>query len=378
MHPRIITILFLLFVILTACVPSQEIERLGIINTYGVDIAEDNQEQIEVTAIMLQFNDQTNRITETISGTGNTIRGAHHNAASETSFKLSPGQIRLVLYGKETAEKGIKPYLGSMFRDARVSDMMYSAVSNTTAKEVLTVGQDATTIDLAQYLQELIEKRIMDDSIPDISAHYLTHAIGDVGQDPLLPLFDIIDSKPVLAGMAVFQDEKYVGEISMEDAFLINLFQKKIQDKPLELSISKSPFANYIQKQQDDREQLHIDILVVDGKSKTEIVNANELHFQTDVDLEISLYEVSELLRVKNDQVANLFEQEIEKEVKRQYEELLANMQEVNADPFGFGNIYRIHTTDGKLTKKAWDEKFPDATVDFNVNVSLENYGSVK
>ncbi len=46
--------------------------------------------------------------------------------------------------------------------------------------------------------------------------------------------------------MALFQNDEYVGKISMEDAFLVNLFQNKVHDRQIHLSISREPFLKYL------------------------------------------------------------------------------------------------------------------------------------
>lgn len=363
--------------LLTACVPTKIIEQVAIINTYGVDITEEGQ--IEMTIIAFRFDDEAKNIATTLTGTGNTIRGADQDASNTTSFETKPGQIRLVVYGKEIAGNGIFPYVNVLSRDARVSSMMYTAISTGPAKEILTSGQESTPTNIGQYLQELIEKEIEQNTIPNVSFFHFTHALEETGQDPILPLLGIRDNKAALIGMAVMNNGKYIGEISLEDAFLVNLFQKNITDKSLELSISKEPFSDYIEEQlQSDDEQLHIDILITDGRTRTKMTDVGGLEFQTEVNLKVNLYETSEPMRIRDEKAANLLEKEMEKELTNQYEQLLANLQETGSDPFGFGNIYRTQKESGKLTEQEWDEKFPEVTVDFKVNVNLINYGSVR
>ncbi|WP_100011355.1 Ger(x)C family spore germination protein [Lentibacillus sediminis] len=363
--------------VLTACVPTKIIEKVAIINSYGIDAAEEGQ--IEKTIIAFRFDDEAQNIATTLSGTANTVRGAEEDAANKTSFTLKPGQIRLVVYGKEIAENGISPYINVLVRDARVSSMMYTAISTGTAKEVLTAGQENTPANIGQYLQDLIEKEIKQNTIPDVSFFHFTHALEDTGQDPILPLLGIRDNKAALIGMAVMDNGKYAGEISLKDAFLVNLFQKNIRDKPLEVSISKEPFSDYIEGQlQTDDEQLHISTLITDGRTRTKMTDVGGLEFQTEVNLKVNLYETSEPMRIRDEKAARLLEKEMEKKITKQYEQLLASLKETGSDPFGLGNIYRIKKESGKLTEQEWDEKFPEVTVDFKVNVQLVNYGSVR
>ncbi|WP_449354130.1 Ger(x)C family spore germination protein [Virgibacillus natechei] len=370
--------LLLTLILLTGCVPTKEIETLAIINAYGVDIAEDNPEQLDVTSIVLQFSDQADSITQTLSGTGSTIREAFQSTGSKTSFYPHPGQIRLVLYGKETAQNGILPYLNTLVRDSRVSEMLYPAVSNTTAKELLTTRQESTGIDIAQHLQGIIEKEIKENSIPDVSFYHFNRVHQSSGEDPMLPLIGIKENKPELIGMALLRDTKYVGDISLDDAFLVNLFRNKIHDKPFNLPLPKEPFSQYIEDTQDEEEILNIDLLITDGRSNTKLTDVDQPRFQTNIILEANLLETSEEMVIKNEHVFNLLEKEIEKEIKSQYEELLINLQEVNSDPFGLGKLYRVHKENGTLTPEEWHEKFPDAVVDFNVDVELNNYGTVQ
>ncbi|WP_217833350.1 Ger(x)C family spore germination protein, partial [Picosynechococcus sp. PCC 7002] len=94
-------------------------------------------------------------VTESNSGIGTTIRDAYLDAERNSSLNFLPGQIRLVVYGKDTAEIGIAPFFTLLVRDTRMPDMMFSAVSTTTAKQLLLEAGQLIDIDIGRYLQEL-------------------------------------------------------------------------------------------------------------------------------------------------------------------------------------------------------------------------------
>ncbi|GAB3060854.1 Ger(x)C family spore germination protein [Virgibacillus ainsalahensis] len=380
MRNKKITSILISVVLLSACVKSTPLDNLGILNTRGIDISEENEKQMDTTLIVYQFDEQSENVTKNIFGTGNTVKSAREDANRKSSNKLSPGQIRLELYSKEAAQKGIATYISPLVRDARVSDTMLLAVSNTTAKEVLTKGQGDTMYNVGRYLHDLIEQEYMEDSIPSVALHHFTHIIGDIGHDPVLPVISLINDTPTLTAFAVFQSDKYVGEISLDEAFLVNLFQKRVSNSPVEVSITRKPFEKFFvnpdqNKMNDEDFQVQMG---VSGKSKTKIKSTEQLTYETNVDLEINIQEFSELMSVENEQVANLLEKEIAKAFEKQYESLLEKLQEINSDPFGLGNIYRINKEDGTLTEKEWREKFPEVTVDFNVNVKIMQYGTIQ
>ncbi len=93
---KILIYLMLLNFMLVSCIPAEEIESLGIITARGHDIVEDNQ--LENTLIIFQFDVQSNSITKTVTGKGKTLQGAMNNANHESLHPLSPGKIEIELY----------------------------------------------------------------------------------------------------------------------------------------------------------------------------------------------------------------------------------------------------------------------------------------
>ncbi|WP_165769101.1 Ger(x)C family spore germination protein [Virgibacillus profundi] len=376
----LINLIIISFILFTGCVQSKELETLGILNTRGVDLSKENNGQIETTLLIYQFDAQNKNISKLLSGTGNTLKDAREDANNKTTFLLTPGQIRLELYGKEIAQKGILRYLAALARDSRASDTMLLAISDTTAKDVLMKGQSQTEINVGQFLHGVIDTEYNEDSLLRIDLQTFSHMFADIGHDPILPIISLENDLPKLSAMAVFQDDKYVDKISLDDGFLLNLFQNRVSSAPVELTIPREPFKKYEQYKEiskNKEEELHIRVLLK-GKSKTKMTNVQEQHFKTDIDLDIEIQEFSQLLNIENGHVADLLKKEIAKEIEQQYDTLLNKLQEINADPFGFGNIYRSNKKDGKLTKKEWREKFPEIKVDFNVKVRLLNYGTTQ
>lgn len=379
---KFLFILILSLILLTGCLQSKIIEEHAIINSYGIDVLEDKN-QIEATTISYVFNSQNEQknVTESNSGIGTTIRDAYLDAERNSSLNFLPGQIRLVVYGKDTAEIGIAPFFTLLVRDTQMPNMMFSAVSTTTAKQLLLEAEQLIDIDIGRYLQELVAKEIKEDSIPDVSLQQITHIYEDPGMDLLLPLIGIKEEGKVgLTAMALFQSDKYVGDITVDDAFLVNLFQKHIKDKPFNISISKEPFIEKLEGYENNEfisDQLHTSLLITEGHSKTKLTNKEQQTFQTDMNLKMNLYETSEYLNVEDEEIVENLEREIEREIKKQYERLLSDVQELNADPFGLGNIYQSNNG-GNLTEEEWRQKFPEVNVDFNIRVEIVNFGTIQ
>ncbi|WP_042224482.1 Ger(x)C family spore germination protein [Oceanobacillus manasiensis] len=379
MRLKRITLLSITLCLLTSCVDTNQLEKLGIIHTRGVDISEEKPSELEATLIIFQFNAQSDMISKTLTGTGHTIKEAREQANNKSSFSLTPGQIRLELYGKEIAEKGILTYLKTLTRDAKVSDTMLLAISDTTAKEILEVGQADTNMDIGQFLHGLIRQEHMKDTIPEVALHDFTHTYFDVGQDPYLPVITLDEQFPMLSALGVFQGDKYVGDITLDDALLLNMTQKHVNFAPIEVEIPKAPFKKYIENTESiepDSEYMHIRI-GVKGKTTSELTDRDQLRFRSNVDLDVDLHEISEQFTVEDNKAAKILEKELGKAIKKKYETMLNKLQELNSDPIGYGKLYRVKVNN-KLTMEEWTEKFPEITVDFQVDVNLVHFGTLQ
>lgn len=368
--------------LLGGCVPTMQIEQSGIINTRGVDLIEvEGEKMIETTIIPYLFDPNAKDISSLLSGRGHTIKQARQDAGKGSSFRLTPGKIRLELYGKEAAEAGILPFLNTLIRDARVSETMQLAVTDETAREILESEQEFISINTSQYLQDLLEKEIKKGSLPSNTLQYFAKMIEKIGLDPVLPILADGDKKPSLVGAALFRNDQYVERISLQESLLINMMLKRVKEAPLEASV---PFDNFrdivahIQKDSsiDDETLIYIYLSIIRGKGKIKLIDKDSLHFKADIKIDAELLESSYPINIKTKEVSKHLEKDIEKYLLTEYENLFVKLQEVNADSFGLGQIYTSTREGSKTTHEEWFEKYPKVKLDFNLDFTIINFGT--
>lgn len=370
------TVPLLLSLFLVGCIESQEIEKLGVINARGMDIAE-GEDLLETTLVVFQFSAQSEKITKIISGKGKTVDGAVEDAEHASVFRLAPGKIKLSLYGKEMAEEGILPLLDSQARDARLPDLMYLAVSKTTAKEVLSVDEEQLSADVGQFLHGLIENHSTDHNVPRKTLQDFLRIYYDIGQDNVLPLFEIQNDLPKLSGIALFKADKMVAELSNEETILINLMDRTVKERMLELSLPIEPFKDYLEEREngDSEKEVEIAVLIKKGNSKTKMSDEENLIFETDTKMELRLLEQSAGIVLNDAHVIDILEKEIKKDMEARFEKFLSKLQALESDPFGYGRYYRSSQKGKDLTRDEWREKFPSIDVKFNVDVEVIRHG---
>lgn len=369
--------LLLFSIFLVSCVRLQEIENIGIINALGVDSTE--EDSLETSLVTFQFSTQSNKLTHLFTGRGQTIDGAIEDAESSTVSRLVPGKIKLIQIGEDLAKQGILPLLDSQTRDPRVPDMLYLSVGRPTAKEILSVDENDLSMDVGQYLFRIIESHSTDHNIPRKSLQDFLRIYYDVGQDNIMPIFEIKEKVPKQIGAALFKGDQMIGELTNRDIMYINLMDRTVRDKMLELTLPIEPFQDHLAKREQPhhRNDLEVALLIDKGRSKTKLVDSEKLVFETNTTIKLLLFEQSAGVKLDEPGVIKTFETEISKKMEEHFNKLLKKLKEYESDPFGYGRYYKRTQTGSNMTEEEWREKYPNIEVKFNVDVELIRHGAI-
>lgn len=372
-----ISFVLLLCLFLVSCVRVQEIENIGIINAMGVD--ENANDSIETSLVIFQFSKQSDSLTKIITGHGKTVNGATEDAEHASVNQLVPGKLKLTAFGEKAAKEGLLPHLDALARDPRVPDLMYLAIAKPTAKEILTVDEKEISTDIGQFLFGLIENHSTDHNIPRKSLQDFLRIYYDIGQDNVLPIFEVKDKAPKQVGAAFFKGDQMVGELTNDDIVLINLMDRHVKETMLELALPIDPLKDYLEKreQQHDRNNLDIVFIINSGKSRTKLVDREKQIYETNTKIRLRLIEQSAGVKLADPKAIQILEQEIKKELEKRFNELLKKLQDHQSDPFGYGRYYKRTREGRNLTVEEWREMYPTIEVKFNVDVELILHGAI-
>lgn len=148
--------LIVCMLLLSGCVQPRILERQGIVTAVGFD---KKGKLYEGASVMLSFQTSHSSMSEVIEATNKTSKGLRQVLEARTSHDLGSGQIRVIVYGKELAEKdGIFTLTDTLQRDANIGALVYLAVSEPNAKEIVKSKKYEDTPDIGTYLYRLIEK----------------------------------------------------------------------------------------------------------------------------------------------------------------------------------------------------------------------------
>lgn len=362
--------------LLSGCIQTLTLDEIGVINARGIDVNDEGK--IHINLVIFQFEAQSTEITRRVSGQGATIKGAIDNANYETNYVLQPGKIQLDLYGKETAKQGISTYLDTLNRDPNTPDSFYMAVSDTTAEDILSLQEQGIAVNIGQYLHDVIDKNSSDHLFPKVTLEKFMTATMDIGRDPILPVFKVVGDEPKITSIAAFKGDKLVGEISMDNENLFKILEGRMREEWLEVSVPLDGLEGdlNIDAPKDD-DELDLAFSIINNKGKSKLINKEALEFETEIKLDLNLLEKSIPNKFFLDNKKNIkrLEKAVAKKLIERYERLLEQLKELEVDPLGYGEVYRKHYREGRLTKQEWTEKIPDIQVDYKIDVSIISHG---
>jgi spore germination protein len=96
-----------------------------------------------------------------------------------------------------------------------------------------------------------------------------------------------------------------------------------------------------------------------------------------DIKLDSRLLEMTEALDLAKPASVKFLENEVDKVMKKNVEDLLTRFKELDVDPIGFGNEYEAHLRGKPITVKEWQKKYKQATFEVHVKNTIERTGAI-
>ncbi|WP_297987649.1 Ger(x)C family spore germination protein [Anoxybacillus sp.] len=366
--------LIVCMLVLGGCVQPRVLERQGIITAAGFD---KKGKLYEGASVMLSFQTTGSSLSEVIEATNKTSKGLRQDLEAQTSHDLGSGQIRVVVYGKElAANEGIFPLTDTLQRDANIGSLVYLAVGEPDAKKIVKSKKHEDTPDIGTYLYRLIEKNLRSESLLAATLHEFIHSYYDVGKDPILPCLSLRDDKPIIEKVALFRGDKFVGTVKLDESFYIKILASEYNAGLKNITVPRDELAPLLIKKKGKK--VNIVINEIKTKRKIKLISQGAApHFRVTVKLQAEILEMSEKMKPIMEANVHILERAIEKQMKKEMEQLLNKLKAYNTDPIGFGQIYDHSVRGLQLTDKQWSKLYEHAKIDVDVNVSILRTGTI-
>jgi spore germination protein len=360
------------FLLLSGCAQPRILEEVGLITTYGLDLAKNGN--ISGTIVELKIDPASAQDVVILETEAYSIRGVRNNANRKSSKRLASGQLRVMVYGKEFLKQGSTGIAETLTNDPSVSDLTYLVMADGTARDILKV-KNKHIPDIGTHLFDLINQNTEGKVIPSATLQEVLHNHFSVGREPILPILKNEGKEGVgFSGVALFKGSKYVGKISTHQSFYLNLIIDNYKGGIKDIVIKSS-------KLKPRNRRLNKTVASIDSlgsSSEIKLINKEKLDFDINIKLAGRLLEVTSNVDLGNPETIKLIEKAITKSVTKEIEKLIAFCQTKETDIFGLGEIYRSSVRHSKLTDKKWYKMFKEAKVNVNVDFSVKRTGLIE
>lgn len=368
-------ILCILILVLPGCLKTNIIEQSGNVVAIGYDAYKNG---IKNTTVFYQVDPRAKEKVQVVVTSAKTSKGSNEAVNIEVSKKSLLGQLRVAIYSQELSRHGILSLVDAMSRDPSIGTMVYLAVSEVKAEELLTKRYPEIA-NIGSYLYGSLRQNIREGNVPSCTLHEFLRAYYSQGDDPVLPIILSQGTEVRLNGLALFNGDRYVGKLPIRNGFFIKIMKGKDIQQQLEIRLPGGPLNNlklskpFAEKSLQD--VYYLAAKIIDSKSKLNLTDPHAPKFTVNVSLDMELNEIPPQFDLTDKKVLHTLNQEINKKLTGELNDLIRRLQSVQSDVVGFGEIYRSKLRGSNLTRDEWHEKYRKAEISCSVKVHLIRTG---
>ncbi|MED1472350.1 Ger(x)C family spore germination protein [Bacillus salipaludis] len=358
MGNRLVLWVILIF-LLAGCsfLPTYIVNEINMAQGVGYDLSKKNE--IKGTFVFSTFK-KDKSYTEAKTNFGLSSKEIRTKISNETRFPIVSGQMRIQLFGKSLAKKGINDLVDTFNRDPSIGSLVQLGIVDGDPHEMLQM-KNFKNENISIYIQEMLNQNMKFGNIPQTDLQTFLFQYFQKGQDPYLPLIKKDDDNIKIIGMAFLKDDRYIFPLFWKDLFIFKCLVDKY----------RHGIHQFILKNGD---RVLLDNLA--SKAKYKVITRNgKPEFTINLKLKTRLQEFSSPRK----EWVKINKKEIQKEIERQLEinaiKIIHQFQHYGVDPIGFGAKYKEHNRG--FHEKKWNSLYPSIKVQVNVMVDIKQTGTV-
>lgn len=363
----------------TGCQSARELGDLVIVMGIGMDSDRKSPGNIMLTAQIVL----PEKISSSQGGGGSSpdSQGPFHNldSSEKNTFEAVRGYTHMVagkLYiahaqvfviGREMAEGGIAKHLDFFTRAKETRPTTKIVISETTASEVLGVKPQDEMLP-AIHIAHLVEGQTVNSKSKQTMLLDYEKAMQSKSSSLIVPMLriEVKEGKQMLSisGMAVFKEDKMVGELSESETRGVLWVIEEIQSTVINVEIAGG-VASFDVLSAKSR----VSPTISDGRVtiKIEVSASVKLAEQTCKENLATPERIAELQALAGEAIRS--------EILLAYEKAAS----LKADVFGFGEmIHRHDKASWRKMEADWDRLFPGIMLDVGAEVTVKSVGSLE
>lgn len=353
--------LLLVVFLLCGCsmIPTNIVNELNMSQAVGYDSA--GKKNIMGTITYPVYRKDKSSTTEVKTSFGETSKEIRINITNESRYPIVSGQLRVALYGKSLAKKGINDIVDTLNRDPAVGSLIQMAIVDGNSNELLKTEKYKTD-NVALYIQEMLDQNMTSGNIPRTDLHTFLFQYFQSGQDPYLPLIKYEEDNIKIIGMAIFNNDRYIFPLFMDDLFIFKCLVDKYKHGLHQFTL-------------ENGEKIVLDSLNSKANYQVKAIKGRP-EFTINLKLKTRLQEFSSPKKKRVPIDTKKIQEQINKLIEKNALKILHQFQDHRVDPLGLGAIYKEHNRG--FNEKKWNSLYPSSKFHVNVNVEIKEIGTVE
>ncbi|MBS2968591.1 Ger(x)C family spore germination protein [Metabacillus sp. KIGAM252] len=354
---KIICIFSLLFFIIftqTGCIQKEIIDDVNIILASGYDLEENGK--LKGTILVPVYQKQQPVKSEILEDEAVLTRDLLTNLQRKSSDPLVYGKLQVAIFGEDLAKEGFSNLLDALQRDASVGSRVYLAVGKKSASEILKgeYGIRGTAV----YLSNLIKHNIESRDLSRENLHLFLYNLYDKGKDAYLPILALSGKDELeITGVALFNEDKMVGEISNEKMIFFKLLTDQYMEGTYTLNLKDGSMVS---------------VKSITSSKKIKMKTKEEVSFSIKLEGHIREYTGEKI----TPEVIKEIETEFKKSVETECLALIEQFKALNIDPTGIGD--EASHTFRSFDMKKWKEHYQDIKANINAEITINESGVIE
>ncbi|TKH23910.1 Ger(x)C family spore germination protein [Bacillus wiedmannii] len=345
------------------------IEDVTFTLVFGIDL--NNQGELVFYSVNPVFGKDVQETNEVLTAKATTSRQFRTEIDKRSSGITIGSKIQVILIGKK------------LLRDPKwfsVLDVLYRDFKGTVSSRVIIVDGPVSTVihytpknkpRTALFLRSLINTANLRGETVDITLQELHRQMYDKGITPYISRIKK-EKKIILAGSSLLNKKGQYGvSLTPPETILLQILKNQTAEYSLTLPVFERKKNHNVIKNMISFTAQDVKTKVYTNYTKGEF----QFNFQINMQMVVSERTFPFIMRKDGE----LFEQQIEQQLKVQFQNLIKKIQKNRLDPVGLGLYARAYQyKEFKQVENKWGKALSKANINISVNIKTKTMGSMK
>ncbi|PEK14257.1 spore gernimation protein XA [Bacillus toyonensis] len=360
---------------LIGCSQRIPLEKVSLILLIGLDRAPNGDIKVGTSIPLFHHKQQQSTIEQWTQAS--TVYNGFSKIDTKLTGYMTASKAEIILIGKKLArESNWLQELDSSYRDPYATINAKVVLVDGPVEEIFTINKPDKP-SLPSYISSVIESSIQNNQSVSSTIQQLTREQNEEGMTQIVPVIQKTKNEIDTIGIALLDRQgKYLTRIPKKDVKFFNLINKSKNTGRMILHLALPP--------KKSNKKTNTSIFVQNAKRKIDVNFKNgKFVFNLQINANVALIEKTNANLIKghydNKKNINNLENVIEKEINKELQNMLDEIQQNKIDPIGLSLYARaFQYKEWKKVKGDWSQALAEAKINVKTHVKIKDTGTIR